>query len=51
MTLVVLKWSGYSNLAIGKNTTEESFDEQLEAIGEAVGVSMDLVVFMLHETN
>lgn len=51
MTLVVLKWSRYSNLAIGKSTTEEGFDEQLEAIGEVVGVSMDLVMFMLGERN
>lgn len=51
MTLVVLKWSDYSNLAIEKSTTEEGFDEQLEAIGEAVRVSMDLVMFMLEERN
>lgn len=49
MTLVALKLSGYSNLTIGKNTTVESFDEQLEEIREAVGILMDLIMFMLEE--
>lgn len=51
MTLVALKLSGYSNLAIGKNTTKEGFDEQLEEIGEAVRMLMDLIMFMLEERN
>lgn len=51
MTLVALKLSGYSNLAIGNNITEESFDEQLEESRETVGMLIDLTMFFLEERN
>lgn len=51
MTLEALKFSGYSNFGVGKNATEESFDELLEAIGGAVGMLMDLIMFILEERS
>lgn len=51
MTLVALKFSGCSNFGVGKNATEESFDELLEAIGGAVGMLMDLIMFILEERS
>lgn len=51
MTLVTVRLSGSSNLAIGNNATEEGFDEKLEAIEEAMGMLMDLIMFILEERN